>query len=111
MTQTVVGSIVSLWRYPVKSMLGETLNAAEVTNRGLLGDRAYALVDSADGKVASAKNPKKWPQLFDCRAVLADAPRAGVKIPPVRIILPDGDIVSSEQRGLNEIFSKVLKRE
>jgi len=46
MTPAVLGSIVSLWRYPVKSMLGEELNAAEVTKRGLLGDRAYALVDS-----------------------------------------------------------------
>ena len=111
MTPTVLGSIVSLWRYPVKSMLGEELNAAEVTERGLLGDRAYALVDSADGKVASAKNPRKWPQLFDCRAALADAPRAGVKAPPVRITLPDGTIVNSEQPGVDQIFSKVLKRE
>jgi uncharacterized protein YcbX len=59
MTQTVIGPIVSLWRYPLKSMLREELNAVEVTNRGLLGDRAYALVDIADGKVASAKNPRK----------------------------------------------------
>ena len=111
MTQTILGSIVSLWRYPVKSMLGEELNAAEVAKRGLLGDRAYALVDSADGKVASAKNPRKWPQLFDCRAALADIPAAGVKAPPVRITLPNGDIVNSEQPGLNQIFSKMLKRE
>ena len=111
MTPIVVGSIVSLWRYPVKSMLGEELNAAEVAERGLLGDRAYALVDTADGKVASAKNPRKWPQLFDCRAALADVPRAGVKAPPVRITLPDGSIVNSEQPGLNQIFSKLLKRE
>jgi uncharacterized protein len=111
MTPTVLGSIVSLWRYPVKSMLGEELNASEVTKRGLLGDRAYALVDSADGKVASAKNPRKWPQLFDCRAALADVPRAGVKAPPVRVTLPDGTIVNSEQSDLNQIFSKVLKRE
>jgi hypothetical protein len=34
-------SVVSLWRYPVKSMLGEELlSAVEVTERGLLGDRA-----------------------------------------------------------------------
>ena len=46
-TQRVLGSVVSLWRYPVKSMMGEELNAAEVTNGGLLGDRAYALVDNA----------------------------------------------------------------
>jgi uncharacterized protein len=111
MTPKVVGSIVSLWRYPVKSMLGEELNAAEVAKRGLLGDRAYALVDTADGKVASAKNPRKWPQLFDCRAALADIPRAGVKTPPVRITLPDGTIVNSEQPGLNQIFSRLLNRE
>ena len=111
MTPTVLGSIVSLWRYPVKSMMGEELNAAEITKGGLLGDRAYALVDSSDGKVASAKNPRKWPQLFDCRAALADIPRTGVKVPPVRITLPDGTIVNSEQPDLHQILSKVLKRE
>jgi uncharacterized protein YcbX len=110
-TQRVLGTIVSLWRYPVKSMMGEELNAAEVTKGGLLGDRAYALVDSSDGKVASAKNPRKWPHLFDFRAALADAPRTGVRVPPVRITLPDGTIVNSEQPDLHQIFSKVLKRE
>ena len=110
MTQTVLGSIVSLWRYPVKSMMGEELNAAEVTKGGLLGDRAYALVDSSDGKVASAKNPRKWP-LFDYRAALAGVPKSGTKMPPVRITLPDGTMVDSEQPDINQIFSKVLKRE
>ena len=110
-THSVLGSIVSLWRYPVKSMMGEELNATEVTKGGLLGDRAYALVDSSDGKVASAKNPRKWPQLFDCRAALADIPRTGAKAPPVRITLPDGTIVNSEQPDLDQIFSKLFKRE
>ncbi|HYN23771.1 MAG TPA: MOSC N-terminal beta barrel domain-containing protein [Pyrinomonadaceae bacterium] len=110
-TQGVIGTIVSLWRYPVKSMMGEELNAAEVTQGGLVGDRAYALVDSSDGKVASAKNPRKWPQVFDFRAALADAPMTGVKVPPVRITLPDGTIVNSEQPDLHKILSKVLKRE
>ena len=53
---TPVGSIAALWRYPVKSMMGEELNSVEVTVRGLLGDRAHALVDPSNGKVASAKN-------------------------------------------------------
>jgi uncharacterized protein YcbX len=109
--QKVLGTIVSLWRYPVKSMMGEELNAAEVTKSGLLGDRAYALVDSSDGKVASAKNPRKWPQMFDCRATLAGLPSTGVKVPPVRITLPDGTVVKSEQSDLREILSKALKRE
>jgi len=109
-TEKNLGSIVSLWRYPVKSMMGEELNATEVTKSGLLGDRAYALIDSSDGKVASAKNPKKWPQLFDFRAVLADAPRVGVKS-PVRITLPDGATISSEHPDVGQILSRVLKRE
>ena len=109
--QRVVGSIVSLWRYPVKSMMGEELNAAEVAKGGLVGDRAYALVDNSDGKVASAKNPRKWPHLFDFRAALADAPRPGAKVPPVRITLPDGAIVGSEQPDVHQMLSEVLKRE
>src|SRR5215218_9423550 len=37
--QTQAGSVVALWRYPVKSMMGEGVNSSEVTDRGLLGDR------------------------------------------------------------------------
>jgi len=106
-----VGSVVALWRYPVKSMQGEELNAATVSQRGFFGDRAYALVDAADGKVASAKNPRKWPSLFDFRAVLAEPPRDGGQLPPVRITLPDGTIVGSEQEDLNKILSDVLGRQ
>jgi uncharacterized protein len=110
-TAQVLGSVVSLWRYPVKSMMGEELNAAETTERGLLGDRAYALVDSTDGKVASAKNPRKWPHLFDFRAAFVDPPRSGAKVPPVRITLPEGRVVSSDQSDVNQILSRALKRE
>jgi hypothetical protein len=87
------------------------LNAAALTERGLLGDRAYALVDSSNRKVVSAKNPRKWGSLFDFRAVLAGPSRVDDKIPPARITLPDGTIVTSEQRDLNQILSSVLGRE
>src|SRR5918995_260554 len=109
-THNNLGSVVSLWRYPVKSMMGEELNATDVTERGLLGDRAYALVDSADGKVATAKNPRKWPRLFDFRAAFVDPVRRSAKVPPVRITLPDGTTVTSDQRDLNQILSKALNR-
>lgn len=110
-TQSEVGSVVTLWRYPVKSMMGEELNAAEVTERGLLGDRAYAFVDPSNGKVASAKNPRKWAKLFDCRAAFATSLHPGEKLPPARITLPDGTIVTSDQKDLNQILSTVLGRE
>lgn len=109
--ETALGSVVSLWRYPVKSMVGEELNAADITERGLLGDRAYALMDPATGKVASAKNPRKWAKLFDFRAAFVEPPDTTRKIPPVRITLPDGAIVTSEQSDVNNILSAVLGRE
>jgi uncharacterized protein YcbX len=92
-------------------MMGEELNAAEVTERGIIGDRAYALIDPHSGKVASAKNPRKWAKLFDFRAAFIDPPRRGAQIPPVRITLPDGDIVTTQQPNLNRILSNVLERE
>jgi uncharacterized protein YcbX len=110
-TQNNLGSVVSLWRYPVKSMMGEELNAADVTQRGLFGDRAYALVDSSNEKVASAKNPRKWAKLFDFRAALAEPARSGEKIPPVHVELPDGNVVTSEQSDTNQVLSDVLGRE
>jgi uncharacterized protein YcbX len=78
----VSATIVSLWRYPVKSMQGEELNASMVDERGLLGDRAYALVDAADGKIASAKNPRKWPNLFSFRANYTETLRPAPEPPP-----------------------------
>src|SRR6266496_5158048 len=110
-TQINLGSVVSLWRYPVKSMMGEELNATEITQRGLLGDRAYALIDSSDGKVATAKNPRKWPHLFDFRATFIEPTRSAAKVPPVRIVLPDGTAVTSDQGDLDRILSKALDRE
>jgi uncharacterized protein len=106
-----LGSVVSLWRYPVKSMMGEELEAAEITECGLLGDRAYALVDRADGKVATAKNPRKWPHLLDFGATFLEPPRATGEVPPVRIALPDGNTVESHRHDVDQILSKALNRE
>jgi uncharacterized protein YcbX len=108
---SAAGAIVSLWRYPVKSMQGEELNASIVTERGLLGDRAYALVDAADGKIGSAKNPRKWPNLFAFRASYPQPPRAGAALPPVNITLPDGTLTSGTRADLPLLLSPVLGRE
>jgi MOSC domain-containing protein len=110
-TPIALGSVVSLWRYPIKSMMGEGLNATDVTQHGLLGDRTYALVDQVTGKVVSAKNPRKWPTLFDFRAAFVEPPLSAEKIPPARITLPNGVLVNSEQEDVNQIISNELGRE
>jgi len=106
-----VGSVVSLWRYPVKSMMGEELEATEVTDCGLLGDRAYALVDRTDGKAATAKNPRKWPRLLDFAATFVEPPRSAAEVPPVRITLPDGNSIESNRLDVDQILSKAMNRE
>lgn len=105
----LVGTIATLWRYPVKSMRGEELNSAEITTRGLRGDRAYAVIDAETGKVASAKHPKKWGRLFDCRALSepAHTPPNGA---PVSIMLPDGTWATSGTAELDERLSALLGR-
>ena len=104
-------SVGALWRYPVKSMMGEELNAAEVTERGLLGDRQFAVVDRATGKVGGAKNPRKWGNFFDFRAAYVEPPQIGSKIPSVRITLPDGTAVTNRQAELTRVLSQAFGRD
>jgi uncharacterized protein YcbX len=104
------GAVLSLWRYPVKSMMGEELNASALTDRGLLGDRSIALVDSETGKVVSAKNPRKWPNMFDFRAVFTTPPVLGNPLPPVRVTLPDGVSVTSDDPRFAELLTGALGR-
>src|SRR5882762_4835264 len=101
--QVQAGSVVALWRYPVKSMMGEELNACGVTDRGLLGDRQFAVVDRATGKVGGAKNPRKWGSFFGFRATYPEPPRAGARAPRVRITLPDGAQVMTGQGDLEQV--------
>jgi uncharacterized protein YcbX len=106
----VAGRVAAVWRYPVKSMPGEELAAAEVTERGLLGDRAYALVDAPTGKVASAKNPRLWPRLFDFRAAYAEPPGEARPLPAVRLTFPDGTTLTSDQPDLEPRLAAALGR-
>ena len=120
-TTTATGTVVSLWRYPVKSMMGEELNSSYITERGLVGDRTYAVVDKQTGKVASAKNPRKWGKLFDFRSMFIDLPNDDDdtnNIPPVRITFPDGSNILSNhhQKDDDDIIidsnlSKAFNRE
>jgi uncharacterized protein YcbX len=106
-----VGSVATLSRFPVKSMQGERLPAAELTGSGLVGDRAYALVETETGKVLSAKNPRVGLQLLGCRAAFVEAPRSGDEPPPVRITLPDGTTVTSDGGEADTTLSGFFGRE
>ncbi|HHG2223571.1 MOSC domain-containing protein [Synechococcus sp. CCFWC 502] len=90
MAKQMVGRVEAIWRYPVKSMLGESLEAASIGRAGLLGDRAYALWDHATGRVASAKNPRLWKTLLGFAAHCLESPQEGAGATAVAITAPDG---------------------
>ncbi len=110
-THTEAGSVISLWRYPVKSMIGEELHAARLSDHGLLGDRVYALMDRSDGKVATAKNPRKWPTLFAFASNFIERSDSNVQSSTVRIRLPDGTVVTGDQSDVNQVLSKAINRD
>jgi uncharacterized protein YcbX len=85
--------------------------SGDVTDRGLLGDRQYAVVDRATGKVGGAKNPRKWGNFFDFRATYPEPPRLGGTAPRVRITVPDGAEVTTGQTDLEQVLSRAFGRE
>ncbi len=107
---TVVGTVESLWRFPVKSMRGEGLAEAQVTERGVLGDRAYALIDLDTGRVVSAKSVKLFPDILNCDAKFVEPPQPGNDTPPVQISLPDGSVLRSDSAGIDRALSIYFKR-
>ena len=64
-SKAVLGTIAAIYRYPVKSMAGEALAAATIGERGVQGDRAYAIFDALERRVASAKQVAKFPGLLE----------------------------------------------
>jgi len=85
-------------------MVGEELKASEVTLHGLLGDRAYTLLDAERAKIASAKNPKKWAKLPDFRATFTHPPHPHEAVPPVTIVLPDENSITTETPAANNVW-------
>ena len=100
--------VSALWRYPVKSMLGEALASASVSRRGLEGDRAFAVVDAADGKTASAKDTRRWPNLFAFGAEYVA--RSSSATPTAILTLPGGRSVASDDPSVDEVLSRALGR-
>jgi uncharacterized protein YcbX len=92
-------------------MRGETPEAVEVSEGGIVGDRAYAIRDKETGKVASAKHPKLWPNLFGCQAAFVEAPHPGQELPPARIELADGDSVLTDAANVDTVLSRFFGRD
>ena len=90
-------SILNIYRYPVKSMMGETLSEADIGEAGIPGDRGWAVRDEKRGGI---RGGKKIPQLMTLTA------QSGPTAP--LITAPDGDSASASTEGINEWLSEKL---
>ncbi|MDX2524509.1 MOSC domain-containing protein [Streptomyces europaeiscabiei] len=97
-----MGTVTALRRYPVKSMLGEALTSVAVAERGLRGDRVFAVLDDT-GTVGSAKHPRKWGSLLRCRSTLKSTDTVVVEV-------PDGVVLSAGDPDLDARLSRLLGR-
>ena len=98
-----VGAVASLHRFPVKSMQGDVLREVDIDADGIVGDRSWAMRDAETGKLVSAKRPRLWRALLDCRASGAGD--------DVEVTLPSGDRRSITDPDLVVALSALLGRD
>ena len=96
------GTVERLWRYPVKSFLGESCPELSIDRRGVIGDRLFA-IENRKGKFGSGKNTRRFRKikgLFNFQAKYdADIPI---------ITFPDGRIFRGDDFNLNRELSATL---
>jgi uncharacterized protein YcbX len=103
MSETLVGRVSAIHRYPLKSMLGEQLESAAFDQRGVVGDRRHALIDDETGKVVSVKRPRRWGRMFELTAHTLDDGRPAVAF-------PDGEAVALDDPKLSVRLAEFFGR-
>ncbi|MBP1817610.1 MOSC domain-containing protein [Mycobacterium sp. OAE908] len=106
-----IGQVAEVWRYPVKSLGGTQIDQADVSTRGVLGDRLWAVRDVGKDVTASAR---QLPVLLTvtARYPAAVPPDAGPgNVPEVEITFPDGTVMSSSDGEVHAKLSELTGRE
>lgn len=101
----LIGKISQLWRYPVKSMLGEQCQALRVDMRGVEGDRLYA-VRNSDGKFGSGKNTKRFQKIDGLFGFEA---RYRENVPYIRF--PSGKVLGGDNPAVHRLLSEMLRQD
>jgi uncharacterized protein len=96
-----VAEVAEVWRYPVKSMAGESLHACLITDRGLEGDRRWALVDGVSNRAGKLLTIRQDERLMTYRAKLADD--------SVELVTPDGDTRRLDNRTVTLLAEQTAR--
>ena len=99
-----LGKVDSIFRYPVKSMMGEKIEETCVTSNGVLGDRVWAVRDEVRGGIRGAK---KIPQLMQLSAACIVEPTEH-GCDPAAVTLADGEVIRTDDQNINARLSQAL---
>lgn len=97
-----VGIVKDIRRFPVKSILGESLSSISIDERGLSGDRLWA-IQNRSGKFGSGKTTRRFQQmdgLFKFKARYEGTT-------PI-LTMPDGTIYRGDDVAVNETLTKLF---
>jgi uncharacterized protein YcbX len=129
---TTIGTLESLWRYPVKSMRGEEVPEAFMGFSGIYGDRCYAIRNSAARKgfpylnanvqqqmltyTPQFRHPErssKPPNLTEAMSIAPGATPANGDAEDMLldVVTPSGEIVSVDDPALLELLGEGIKGE
>ncbi len=100
-----IGTVKSLWRYPVKGMAGESISTADITAMGIHGDRLMAVQDVVRQEIQSCKFR---PNLLQCRATFNNHDNIDQGI---AVHFPDGERLSADDELTNRKISALVGHE
>ena len=107
---TKIGEVAGLWRYPVRSMRGETPSALEIGLGGVVGDRRYAIADpEIEELVSSAQGKRRWRALVTMSARYDGVPRED-HVPPVEIETANGTTLRTDDADADLRLAEILGR-
>jgi uncharacterized protein YcbX len=109
-TGQLVGTLKTIFRFPIKSVGGRTIDRAYIGAEGVLGDRQFAFLDLETGNICNAKNPRKFGSLLALRAYYVTEPQLGEELPTLEVLFPDGRTFQNVGADLDDAVSEYLGR-
>lgn len=110
----LLGQVLELWRYPIKSMGGERIDSANIVAQGLVGDRCWAVVDADVGEIRSAK---RWPELMNYQSSLLPSEHETLAqvnyrddVANVQIKCPDGVVLHARDASSTQKLCDNMQR-
>lgn len=108
----VVGTVCSIWRYPILGLQGEELHSATITKCGVENDRKYALIDQeVHGVIDATRWKYAWGETIPVPRMLEMQARIPPNVSGVITTLPDGTRISSSDPKHCSSISDFLNRD